>query len=368
MERRNPSVTLNAEPRGLTALKRLLEVIPGRLALISKDQAAVRTGPDCWSNKEELGHLIDSAANNHVRLVLIQIQDNPSLPKYDQAGWVSSHQYAARDWRWMIDSWTAINRLLLAVGEFVQPGSWSRACTIGDSEPLTLQFVLDDYVDHMVHHLNHIGVDVDLAVAQLYPENRAEMIRPISEMIARRWSPVAFDETRQVEKGKIQTILEAARWAPSCFNEQPWRYLVFDGSDQIALDRARDCLVDGNAWARKAPILFLSIAYEDFAANGKPNRHAQHDVGLASENLVLEAARLGLAAHQMAGYDADRARREFNIPPRFTPMAMIAVGYPHPGRVEDLPEKIRAREAKSRARKSVSDFAFSGTWDIPYKS
>src|SRR5499427_1563693 len=203
--------------------------------------------------------------------------------------------------------------------------------------------------------------------ADLYPDKPAPVSLPVIPYLARRWSPRPFAEGRPVERTKLLTMLEAARWAPSCFNEQPWRYLVFDGSDRDALDRARDCLVEGNAWARKAPALLLSVAYEDFTANGKPNRHGQHDVGLASENLVLEAARLGMAAHQMAGYDADGARKNFNIPDRFTPMAMIAVGYPYPGRLSDLLEKIRAKEERPRTRKRVVEFAFSGQWGAPYR-
>jgi len=356
-------------PQGLAALRRLIDAVPQRLAWISEGQATAKIGPTSWSNKEELGHLIDSAANNHQRLVLIQIQDNPSLPSYDQAGWVSCHQYGAREWEWLIESWAAMNELLLAVAASVPSESWSRPCTIGDS-PMTLGSVLDDYVRHMVHHLSHIGVNAGGVLSspeETYPEKKARPDVTVAALIARRWSPVAFDETRPVEKEKMLAILEAARWAPSCFNEQPWRYLVFDGSNPEMRDRARDCLVEGNAWARKAPALLLSVAYEDFTANGKPNRHGQHDVGLASENLVLEAARLGLAAHQMAGYDADGARKNFNIPDRFTPMAMIAVGYPYPGRLSDLLEKIRAKEERPRTRKRVVEFAFSGQWGAPYR-
>jgi nitroreductase len=233
---------------------------------------------------------------------------------------------------------------------------------------MTLEFLLDDYVDHMVHHLSHIGVDADASLASpdTYPVKIAQPDSPVADLIARRWSPISFDETRPVEKEKILALLEAARWAPSCFNEQPWRYLVFDGSEPAMLDRARDCLVDGNAWARKAPVLMLSVAHENFATGGNPNRHGQHDVGLASENLVLQATRLGLAAHQMAGYDAERASKEFEVPARFTPMAMIAIGYPYRGPLEDLPEKTKNREARPRSRKPVAEFAFSGTWNKPY--
>ena len=109
-----------------------------------------------------------------------------------------------------------------------------------------------------------------------------------------------------------------------------------------------------------------SVARETFEKNGKPNRWAQHDVGLATENLLLEAVELGLAAHPMAGYDADRARSEFDIPEGHTPIAMIAIGYPYRGRLEDLDEKLRGKEFAPRERKPIGALAFSGRWNQPY--
>jgi nitroreductase len=196
-------------------------------------------------------------------------------------------------------------------------------------------------------------------------EKRASPDVPVDDLIARRWSPRAFDPDRPVEPAHLHALLEAARWAPSCFNEQPWRFLVFDGSDAAALERARGCLVEGNSWARRAPVLLLSVACEAFTRNGKPNRHAQHDVGLAAENLVLQAAALGLGAHQMAGFDADRARAEFAIPEGFTPMAMIALG--HPGAIDDLPEPLRQRERARRERRPLAEIAFAGAWNRPFR-
>lgn len=199
-----------------------------------------------------------------------------------------------------------------------------------------------------------------------YPEKKAPADYPLSEVIARRWSPILFDESRPVEGEKIMSLLEAARWSPSCFNDQPAHYLVFDGSNLEALEGARACLVEGNGWARKAPLLMLSVARETFAFNGKANRHAQHDVGAASENLVLQAVALGLAAHQMGGYDADQARQKFSIPEGFTPMAMIAIGYPHQDDLAEIDEKTRERELASRSRKSMSETAFAGKWNEPF--
>ncbi|HEU5179833.1 MAG TPA: nitroreductase family protein [Candidatus Polarisedimenticolia bacterium] len=183
---------------------------------------------------------------------------------------------------------------------------------------------------------------------------------PIHPLLARRWSARALDPDRMVEPEKLDALLEAARWAPSSNNDQPWNYLVFDGSDPEALEQARSCLVEGNAWARKAPLLLLSVAREHFIHKGKPNRHAQHDVGLASENLVLQGTEMGLVTHQMAGFDADKARRLFGIPEGNTPMAMIALGYP--GKIEALPDPLQERERGTRTRKAVEEWAFQGKW------
>lgn len=320
-------------PRGLAQLRYALTVLPGRLAGISNERAAAKPAPDSWSAKQELGHLIDSAANNHQRIVRAQLENNLALPGYDGDRWVELHGYQNRDWIALIGLWRAGNSQLVAAAESAPDGAWSHTLGVGGSEPMTLRFVLDDYVDHMVNHLRHIGVEVDDILASassdgasIYPEKPAHTDYPINELMRRRWSPRAFEEGRPVERESVLTLLEAARWAPSCFNDQPRRFLVFDGSDAQALERARACLSPGNAWALKAPVLMLSVARDTFEQNGKPNRWAQHDTGLATENLLLQAVELGLAAHPMAGYDADRARSEFGIPEGFTPIAMIAIG------------------------------------------
>lgn len=214
--------------------------------------------------------------------------------------------------------------------------------------------------------MSHLKDDTAESKRSAYPEKLAVTDNPINELAARRWSPRAFDE-KAVEPQKIASLLEAARWAPSSFNEQPWRYLVFDGSDPDALERARGCLVPFNAWAKKAPVLMLSVAGEIFTHNGTPNRHAQHDVGLATANMVLEAVNQGLAVHQMAGFDAARARREFGIPDKWTPMAMIAIGYPYTGSLDALPAALRSMELQKRERKPVPEIAFSGKWGAKYE-
>ena len=114
-----------------------------------------------WSAKEELGHLLDSAANNHQRIVRAQLEEKPAMPGYDGEAWVELHAYQQRDWETLIRLWVALNQQLLTAAEAVPNDAWPRTLTIADSAPLTLRFVFDDYVDHMAHHLRHMGVEVE---------------------------------------------------------------------------------------------------------------------------------------------------------------------------------------------------------------
>ena len=157
---------------------------------------------------------------------------------------------------------------------------------------------------------------------------------------------------------------QAARWAPSCFGDEPWRYILWDRStDEQAWQTAFDCLTPGNqAWCRNVPLLMVSIASAVFDQSGKTNRWAQHDTGAASENLVLQAVALGLAAHQMGGFDADKLKHAFGIPGEYTPMAMIAIGYQAPADI--LAEEQRQKELGPRARKPPETRFFSGAWGV----
>ncbi len=188
---------------------------------------------------------------------------------------------------------------------------------------------------------------------------------PVHPIIAERWSARAIDPDRPVEREKVLSMLEAARWAPSCFGDQPWRYLVWDRfEDSEAWEQAAANLAEGNqAWARPSPILILAVAATTFSRNGKPNRWGQYDTGAATENLHLQGVKLGLVVHQMGGFDPDAARSLFGIPDDFEPMAMIAVGYP--GQVADLPEGYQDSESAPRQRKPLAELAFRGSWDTP---
>ena len=196
------------------------------------------------------------------------------------------------------------------------------------------------------------------------PRKHASTRVPIHDVLAARWSPRAFDASRPVSRAQILALLEAARWAPSCFGDEPWRYILWDRStDEQAWQTAFDCLTPGNqAWCRNVPLLMVSIASAVFDQSGKTNRWAQHDTGAASENLVLQAVALGLAAHQMGGFDADKLKHAFGIPGEYTPMAMIAIGYQAPADI--LAEEQRQKELGPRARKPPETRFFSGAWGV----
>lgn len=196
-------------------------------------------------------------------------------------------------------------------------------------------------------------------------EKPADTQYPIHDLIKRRWSPRAFSD-QLVEAGKLRMLFEAARWAPSSNNEQPWRFIVATKDHETEWNRLLDCLVEGNRkWAYRAPALILSVASLNFQEDSTPNRHAFHDTGMAVENLVLQATALGLSTHQMAGFDVEKARADLKIPSGYEPVAMIAVGYP--GDLASLSDRLRERELRSRSRQLISEWTFSGQWGDPLR-
>ncbi len=183
---------------------------------------------------------------------------------------------------------------------------------------------------------------------------------PIHRLLRRRWSLRAFAD-RPVEPEKLRSLLEAARWAPSCYNEQPWSFIVATWDDPAEYGRLLSCLMEGNQqWARQAPVLMLSAARRDFTRDGKPNRHAFHDVGLAVQSLVVQAMARGLFVHQMAGILVERAHELYSFPSGCKAVAAITLGY----RVDpnSLPEKLREPELAPRTRKPLGEFVFTGRW------
>jgi nitroreductase len=182
----------------------------------------------------------------------------------------------------------------------------------------------------------------------------------LHELIRNRWSPRAFSE-KAVPHEVLRSLFEAARWAPSSNNEQPWAYLVATKDDSENFAKMAGVLVEFNAnWATHAPVLALSVAHVKTQREGKPNRVALHDVGSATAQLTFEANARGLQVHQMAGFDAEKARQTFAIPVDWEPVAAMAIGYP--GNPELLPEKLRERELAPRARKPLGEFVMTGNW------
>jgi nitroreductase len=183
---------------------------------------------------------------------------------------------------------------------------------------------------------------------------------PIHELLARRWSPYAFAK-RAVSEDDLRSLFEAARWAASSYNEQPWSYFVATKANPAEFERLLSCLIEGNqAWARAAPVLALGCTSLHFTRNGKPNAAAVHDLGLASASLTVEATARGLFIHQMIGILPDRARELYRIPEGIEPKTGLAIGYA--ANPEALPESFRQRDLAPRTRKPLAEFVFAGEW------
>jgi nitroreductase len=194
-------------------------------------------------------------------------------------------------------------------------------------------------------------------------KNPAPTETPIHEILAHRWSPRAFD-ARPVEAEKLRALFEAARWASSAYNAQPWNFIVATKDDAANYKRVLECFVEFNqGWAKGAPVVAISVAGTKFQHNGEPNRHSYHDVGQAAATMALQATALGLQIHQMAGILPDKARETFHIPEGYEAVAGIALGYP--GDPASLPDQLRERELGPRQRKPVSAFVFTGEWGKP---
>lgn len=194
-------------------------------------------------------------------------------------------------------------------------------------------------------------------------EKSADTQVPIHDLIRRRWSPRAFS-SRPVERQKILGLLEAARWASSSQNEQPWAFILATSERPDTYNEMLAVLVEANrAWADKAPVLILALAHVQFEKDGRPNRYAYYDLGLAAANLITQATADGLMAHQMAGFSTEEARKRFSVPEAWQPVSVIALGYP--GDPESLSEKLRQRETVQRRRKPLESFVFEGAWGNP---
>ena len=186
---------------------------------------------------------------------------------------------------------------------------------------------------------------------------------PIQQILAERWSPYGFAD-RPVAATDLRSLFEAARWAASSYNEQPWSYLVATKDNLPEFDRLLSCLVEANqAWAKAAPVLALGIVNLRFARNNKENRAAVHDLGLADGNLLVEATARGLSVHQMIGILPDKAREVYDLPEPFEAWTAIAIGYKADPAA--LPAALKERDLAPRQRKPLNEFVFAGKWGQP---
>jgi nitroreductase len=189
-------------------------------------------------------------------------------------------------------------------------------------------------------------------------EQRNPTEYPVLEVIAKRWSPRAFS-SRAIEAHKLRSILEAARWAASSFNEQPWRFLVASKDKPESFEKLLSCLRESNqSWAKAAPVLMLGLAKKTYSNSGGANRHAWHDLGQALAALSLQAAAFDIYVHQLGGIYPDKARELFQVPDDYEVATGLVLGYL--GDIKQLPEDLQAKEKRVRSRKALSELVFEG--------
>ena len=175
----------------------------------------------------------------------------------------------------------------------------------------------------------------------------------INQVIRERYSPVIFS-SKQIEEAKLVSLFEAARWAPSAFNEQPWRFVIGMKNKDENYQKLFNCLVEANQyWAKYAPFLVLSVTRKISEVTGKANRFAHYDTGMAVGNLLAQATSLGLYVHQMGGFSISKAREFFELGEEYEPMAIMAIGYK--GDIKLFPDDLKERELKKRFRKPLDE-------------
>ncbi|MFN4122051.1 MAG: nitroreductase family protein [Flavobacteriales bacterium] len=191
-----------------------------------------------------------------------------------------------------------------------------------------------------------------MSIPDIQSIKEAQTETEIHPLIKKRWSARAFSD-KAIDENALKQLFEAASWAPSSMNEQPWRYYYAHKHD-TAFERYHDCLLGGNKlWADKAQVLVLSLAKKYFSNNANPNRHALHDVGAANILLLLQAAELDIYGHQLGGFDREKTIQTFQLPDDLEPVCFIALGYL--GDVHLLEEPFKSREQTPRARKPLAE-------------
>jgi nitroreductase len=200
-----------------------------------------------------------------------------------------------------------------------------------------------------------------LTATEVNKLKHAPPVNGVLPIILERWSPRAFAD-RDVSDADLKTVFEAARWAPSSFNEQPWRFFVGRRNSET-YNKIFEALVPRNQqWARSAPVLILGVANTRFSHNNSPNNYAVHDLGAAAALITLQAASMGLATHQMAGFDWVKARENFEIPETYAMGSVMALGYQ--GDPASLNEQFQSQEQMPRTRKPLNEFVLSN-WGKP---
>jgi nitroreductase len=193
-----------------------------------------------------------------------------------------------------------------------------------------------------------------------HPVKLADTDYPIHELLQKRWSPRAFSE-KLIDNELLNQLFEAARWAPSSYNEQPWRFIVAQKEDHEAYEKLASVMNEFNrSWATDAPVLVLALTKTTFDLDGRDNPHAGHDLGQAIAHLTFEATKNDLYVHQMAGISPEKARELYDISKDYNPMTMFAIGYK--GQPESLSDKMRKQETSPRIRKNLDEIVFDGEW------
>lgn len=181
---------------------------------------------------------------------------------------------------------------------------------------------------------------------------------PIAPALQRRWSPRAFDANRPIEHDKLLSLFEAARWSPSSYNGQPWRFILADRRNEVAFRAMLSVLSSSNQrWAKDAGALLLTVA-RTVLDDGRVNRYGGHDAGIALANLTVQAIEMGLFVHPMAGFDPHKARDLYTIPEQYEPITVAAIGYY--GSVDQLEDDLRERELKPRERLPLAELVYEG--------
>lgn len=193
------------------------------------------------------------------------------------------------------------------------------------------------------------------------PIKLADTDYPIHKLLQKRWSPRAFSE-KAIDTKLLNQLFEAARWAPSSYNEQPWRFIIARKEDQEAYEKLASVMNEFNqSWAADAPVLVLGLAKTTFDLDGRDNPHAGHDLGQAIAHLTFEATNHDLYVHQMAGIVPEKARDLYEISEEYKPMTMFAIGYK--GSPESLNKKMQKQETSPRIRKDLDEIVFDGEWE-----